>query len=365
MPWTTYRIQFLTPTFLAGADPQQTEIRVPSIRGQLRWWFRALGGNRGEEKSLFGGVHNGAQRSRVRLRILDPLISRESRNLFDLVGTNMNQPQAYLLWPLRPTKTSEQKRGVIMPGGTFSLSVFLGPGVDHSLERKFWAALDAWILLGALGTRSRRGYGSVGPAAEKSRFPESLDSLRAWPKVLAETLSPFRSASLKAMTLGQGENDPDGALDCLGRWLKGFRATRFIAKPKKWALNDHNAALGEGEVLYRPVIGLPLEQRYQRGKRVVETKAKDCARWASPVHLKVIRAGRRYYPLAVFFPDMAIPEGSTLVLEEKGMGPRKQRTRKRADWGLFREMMQPGADSKVLWDSPGKSGDGPHFGVRQ
>ncbi|MCL2104631.1 MAG: type III-B CRISPR module RAMP protein Cmr1 [Kiritimatiellaeota bacterium] len=40
----TNRLSFITPTFLAGANQNTPEIRASSIRGQLRWWFRVLGG---------------------------------------------------------------------------------------------------------------------------------------------------------------------------------------------------------------------------------------------------------------------------------------------------------------------------------
>ncbi len=53
----TYNIELLTPCFCAGADQTKAEIRAPSIRGQLRWWFRALGGTPQGEKEVFGGVH--------------------------------------------------------------------------------------------------------------------------------------------------------------------------------------------------------------------------------------------------------------------------------------------------------------------
>jgi hypothetical protein len=39
----TIDVQFVTPCFLGGADPKQNaEWRAESIRGQLRWWFRAV-----------------------------------------------------------------------------------------------------------------------------------------------------------------------------------------------------------------------------------------------------------------------------------------------------------------------------------
>src|ERR1035437_3989341 len=40
-----YEFEIITPCFAGGANPETTaEIRAASIRGQLRWWFRVLGG---------------------------------------------------------------------------------------------------------------------------------------------------------------------------------------------------------------------------------------------------------------------------------------------------------------------------------
>ena len=53
MAWTTLTLQVTTPLFNGGADPdgaagfrpdQESGIRVASIRGAMRFWFRALAG---------------------------------------------------------------------------------------------------------------------------------------------------------------------------------------------------------------------------------------------------------------------------------------------------------------------------------
>ena len=36
-------LEFVTPSFLGSAD-QQAEWQAPSVRSQLRWWFRAVAG---------------------------------------------------------------------------------------------------------------------------------------------------------------------------------------------------------------------------------------------------------------------------------------------------------------------------------
>lgn len=66
---STYSLTFLTPLFSKGSYDDKPEIRPPSIRGQIHWWFRALGGKYDDEKAIFGGVHNGTMASKIVVRV--------------------------------------------------------------------------------------------------------------------------------------------------------------------------------------------------------------------------------------------------------------------------------------------------------
>jgi len=52
----TYNLTFITPCFFAGANQAVAELRTSAIRGQLRWWFRALGGAPEQECAVFGAT---------------------------------------------------------------------------------------------------------------------------------------------------------------------------------------------------------------------------------------------------------------------------------------------------------------------
>jgi CRISPR type III-B/RAMP module RAMP protein Cmr1 len=71
---------FLTAAFPHGAyqsqGANQPDLRAPSIKGQLRWWYDAIYGDKGSEDILFGGLKNpkigdkpGPESSRVSVRI--------------------------------------------------------------------------------------------------------------------------------------------------------------------------------------------------------------------------------------------------------------------------------------------------------
>lgn len=141
---STYRITFITPLFSHGAYEDSPEIRPPSIRGQLHWWFRALGGIYADEKAIFGGVQKGTVASKIVIRVSDIDGGTDSYNTLPHKNGGAAAPKpAYCV------------------GSSFTLHVLtrLG-GLEGELKSKFERALHAWLLLGTLGLRSTRAAGS-------------------------------------------------------------------------------------------------------------------------------------------------------------------------------------------------------------
>jgi CRISPR/Cas system CMR-associated protein Cmr1 (group 7 of RAMP superfamily) len=329
----------LTPCFCAGANQQEADIRAPSIRGQFRWWFRALGGTPAQEKALFGGVHGNFQESRdqrdrnvarassVMVRVSGIAGERGCRNMPEMGFEVGRDPQAYLLWPLRPQRDDDRRRGVLLPAGgqpaRFVLEVrHRGLQAASRLDRP---VLLAFSLLGALGTRSRRGYGSIWPTrmtidGVAVPVPDSLEDLR---KSLEGTLG---GAQVKVMTLTAGHTAAAEAHDRIAAFLQLFRcgSAKFGGRPSRWGQDDHDLgrALRErpaaGQASQRAALGLPLVQRYTTEPRItVETRHGDEPRWASPLLFKVIRLHGRFYPLALFARDMALPADEKVVVEDR------------------------------------------------
>jgi CRISPR/Cas system CMR-associated protein Cmr1 (group 7 of RAMP superfamily) len=149
-------IEILTPLFNRGAYQDTPELRVPSIRGMVRWWFRTLGGTADEEKEAFGGMKkfghrlaNEVMASRVVFRVSHIRAQRAHPNPLTLPHKQGGQgsPQA-----------------AFAPGARFTLEVFTRFGdLNPELERKVENALEVWLLLGALGLRANRSGGNVWP----------------------------------------------------------------------------------------------------------------------------------------------------------------------------------------------------------
>jgi hypothetical protein len=166
---STYRLEFITPLFSRGAYDDRPEIRPPSIRGQLHWWFRALGGSWGDERQIFGGVHGGATASKVVVRV-----------------SNVNgQTGSVNTLPHKEGGAASPKLAY-RAGTHLDLHILtrLG-GLDVRQQAAFERTLEAWLLLGTLGLRATRAAGSFawqpldgGPLEVPASFPRYEERCR-------------------------------------------------------------------------------------------------------------------------------------------------------------------------------------------
>lgn len=170
-----------TPLFLGGADPQRgvSELRPPSIKGVLRFWWRALAwgrlaGNLGqirkEEARLFGsagGETTGRQASfLLRARALTaatPIPVDTVLNGRDdkVVGVGARY-FGYGLMEAFDSKKTRKKAGqltrpCLQAPFEFTVELISRDPLDQTLID----ALKLMGLLGELGSRSRRGWGSL------------------------------------------------------------------------------------------------------------------------------------------------------------------------------------------------------------
>ena len=66
------RFRLVTPLACSGADQSEVELRPATLRGLLRYWYRAADpAFRTREASIFGGTGAGEGQSAFLLRVLD------------------------------------------------------------------------------------------------------------------------------------------------------------------------------------------------------------------------------------------------------------------------------------------------------
>lgn len=207
----TFKLEFITPAFIGGAN-QQAELRPASFVGLLRWWWRALKGEcnienlRAEEVEIFGGIAKNPKNEEIKkmaspvyLRVegdvrkdkglikkygLDLIFDEKKRAFF---GSHIGVGYLYYFMILPKNKRNgqeEERREFIEPGSGLKLTFI---GKDEVLKH-YIASLWALVFLGGVGARSRRGGGNLRVADYKPKdLVEHLkisftptDNLRKW-----------------------------------------------------------------------------------------------------------------------------------------------------------------------------------------
>jgi CRISPR-associated protein Cmr1 len=151
----------VTPMFLGGANGQ-AELRAPSIKGLLRFWWRtitypSLNGNLKKlsenESKLFGSNETG---SPFQLQLLNGHKKPNKTNKDQKAGI-LNRPGTrYLSFGLRDTST-KQLREFLYSDQDFTIIAISKNQFPDSLLKAF----KMFGMLGGLGSRSRKGYGSI------------------------------------------------------------------------------------------------------------------------------------------------------------------------------------------------------------
>ena len=185
--------ELITPAFLGGADNQagQPELRVPSIKGALRFWWRALRWREGlgvaalrdQEAALFGSADSKKGRSRVSLALVTTATAgslprrQRGENVSVFFGATPSRDKGaprrvglgatYLGYGVIDAKGGKLERGCLDVPLRFRLQLLFDPRPDAdskdvaTLVEQITCALKALGTLGGLGARSRRGFGSV------------------------------------------------------------------------------------------------------------------------------------------------------------------------------------------------------------
>jgi len=202
-----FPIQIITPIFGGGTEPGENDlemlIRPSSIRGHLRFWWRATRGAKFENASqlfdregeVWGTPDNP---SPVTIQVSQPSPSSlKQRKASDDYGFwSRYGPESYVLFPAREKASSLCKEGI-----SFLLKVYwpkheklqyLRDKENEKLRRDrkktksekiedigpdIKTAIWAWTNFGGIGSRTRRGCGAL---YCKKTAPQDIESIEKW-----------------------------------------------------------------------------------------------------------------------------------------------------------------------------------------
>jgi len=360
--------EIVTPMFLGDANQKATRISEASIKGALVFWWRALNyavfvkeaaGDQAKalaalyerEVFLFGG--GGSGQSRVLLKVRTQTISGSAAPESLLPGVKDGDGIAYLGYGLMDYKGKLTRS--CFNGGNFSIDLIIRQGAltDDDIGKSILPAIKLFGLIGGLGSRVRRGWGSVA-LSELSVDGEASwvqpDSLGAYELALKDILGErFRSVSGKTFPITAFAHETDircgsqlgtTPLACMSNVSKGLQRYRSwgqtgddgIAKvngqPSEmnfradhdWFKDKNRSMTGKfadtagnthstDALPKRAAFGLP-HNYFSRGFGKMDVSAAKTDRRASPLmfHVHKLATGQ-CFTVASFFPTKFLADG--------------------------------------------------------
>ena len=347
---STLRLDFkvVTPVFCAGADQNgPAAIRPFSIRGALRWFYRALDANfAAHEGKYFGSTAGGQGQASPFTLFVEPRAGgtwpSQSYRQELRVQDAMSRGECYLGYSLymgdkgrdfehSDRQGKDEKRRQAVPPGT-CFRVFVSPTwpvqKDHDNHTfKAWSAC-LWLFahLGGLGARARRGFGSlqlVGWTAEHpwptlptieardvqgwhQQFRAGFDQIREWfdrpvPSETGHQVLPKDLTPLVSMT---GFASWQEALRDIGNRFRDFRLDPHV--------RPHIDKVAS--------FGLPLASRSRSDTLVPVSHAALAIsdRSASRLWIRVVRVGDLYHPMVWNCDGPLLPFGHNKLRWKSG-----------------------------------------------
>lgn len=168
-----FQCEVITPMFISGANPEEVELRAPSIKGALRFWWRALYGQqfssleemRNKEGEIFG---NTEKKSNVKIFV-------DGFNNFHISEQNLTNGKPYTVKNHNLSifdylaygvceydinaKKNKYKRKHIKPASQFTLHLEFTN--KNEFSDYILGALSCLNAFGGLGAKSRNGFGSI------------------------------------------------------------------------------------------------------------------------------------------------------------------------------------------------------------
>jgi CRISPR-associated protein Cmr1 len=309
-------MEVTTPLFNGGADVgsgagEGAGVRVPSLRGAMRFWFRALAGLvvgsdlrllARFERDVFGGTDHA---SPVKLRIPDPP-SVSSPGEADFIEGPDGNWILYLLGqglgsPGSRTTPRRVTRHYVLPGETFTLQLrFTGDEDAGAL-----AVASLWLLCayGGVGARIRRGFGGLRITGADGPLPSPWDAT----SVVSPSLDHYETLTRLW---------PDGpAGKCIPPLRRAIEAKhRALNRPFDFKRAVENAWISPDDAAPAPPTYPVLSKRHTRAR----TSRKSSEGWLKALahageQLRWFRADQDHQADPPYSPAIKTSEWDTVI----------------------------------------------------
>ncbi len=354
------KYRLVTPLFGGGVMSRENDpsklIRETSVRGQLRFWWRAMrasgtiGEMKAREDEIFGSGGENARQSKllVKVRVTD---TGNEKDIFRLEGERIKAIDewakiAYAAFALQPSR-EEQRAGVMPKKLREKVEFEVELSFPKDLRSEVEAALWAWETFGGIGGRTRRGFGAIEllqikengqqQAVKKYRKETAEHQIR---EDLKKHLLPNKACHAELPHLSEktvfrirAAKDVKEAWEVAVEKLRSFRQFRRDKKTEspygksKWPEPDEIRRLSGNlqtsivRKFPRAVFGLPIIFHFPQEKGAIPDatlKPKEFDRLASPLILRPIACEDGAVAIALILETPRLPKGGLeLEVENK------------------------------------------------
>lgn len=299
METLTATFKIVTPMFLGDAQQNAVDIRPPSVKGVLRFWWRAMMWGKvlkeaegdeaialrclhRREAELFGcsaGIYKEKHfgQAKFLLQVIHGKPTDETSY------PNKNPGSAYLGYGLMESKPS---RNAIKEGLEFKLHFTFKPAAMKEDIESIKQVLEIFGLLGGLGGRSRRAFGSIACSNnifnKKETYEQKLASILTLGKNIASYPPYAAFSSFTKYKILFEANSARDAQEKVGNAYKNWRV-QFKKQEDKTKLP----------------FGIPLKGVTDQDKE---------ARFASPLFFHIHPVGNKFVCVALFLPSLFHPK---------------------------------------------------------
>lgn len=355
----TATFEVVTPMFLGGADHAPMGIRPSSVKGALRFWWRAwawssvratqlddcsaLRALHAQEARLFGLAADEANSGQglfamhVRSDTAEPVAQPFEHNFDNGILYLLGQGLGSFREGNHCTRAAIPEHKGNRTSG-FEIRLIFKPQARHDDVQAVCAALELFGLLGALGSRARHGFGSVAMTAFRSAGLDlawqAPPSGKAYKAALRRLLPAAPGTEVPPLTALSGHtridislsaSDPVRLLAQIGREQQAYRSFgkdgRVNGKEAERNFHgDHDLVLAATEgrnvqqVPDRVVFGLPHNYFFSstRAKADVNFKPEQGeGRRASPLLLHIHRLGDQFVAIHTLLKAQFLPPRGT------------------------------------------------------
>jgi len=327
-------VKVITPLFMGGAN-QQAELRSQSIKGIIRYWWRALKATNDikklmeEEAKIFGGYIKKnkeleAISSNIKLfvKIINFTLGVNIKNDFDLKWSfNKEEKKLYgYNYGIGYLFYSVLNRQYYKPETKFEIRIY---SRNEEYLKQALAALWCAIYLGGFGARSRRGAGScvvedISGNVTDINFIPNDQNIVSWYKnnfdkcinLIGKNESfvyPYSNLSISRILVSKNnKNNFDKWYDALNDLGKKYSDFRYENRVNKFEVGS---------------FGLPVihsnNQKLLAIKNIGNGKKEIINRRSSPLIFRIIEFNKKFYWIVLRLAGEFLPDEYVLSFNNK------------------------------------------------